>query len=222
MEGGTMANRIKCFFLEPTDLTRVWLRRFQFSSEDHKCPGKLTYHDAKNLLGDWPAIWVAREGRTPVLGSRPEQFESDDPRWPAVCECGYEFTDQDERQVFQHLIYQRADEPNQRYTLRDAPAGAMYYCDWMLLDGKPQWRGPDGHSLCVFVPSSSGPREWTVDGRASNCDRPDDHEHKCWVRHGVVPDITVDKDGNTCRAGAGSIQVPGWHGFLRAGYLVEA
>jgi hypothetical protein len=41
------------------------------------------------------------------------------------------------------------------------------------------------------------------------------------VRHGTPPDVTVDKNGLTCNAGGGSIQVPGWHGFLRNGELVE-
>jgi hypothetical protein len=65
-------------------------------------------------------------------------------------------------------------------------------------------------------------RDWAIDGRATNCTRPDDHEHQCWVKHGEPPNITVDKDGNTCGAGAGSIQIGDWHGFLRDGMLVES
>jgi hypothetical protein len=72
-------------------------------------------------------------------------------------------------------------------------------------------RCPDGH-------------DWCVDSEASNCTRKNE-EHHCWVRHGYPPEcnVTVDKnDPNTCHAGAGSIQTPGWHGFLRDGILVEA
>lgn len=60
-----------------------------------------------------------------------------------------------------------------------------------------------------------------IDGRASNCTMPDDNVHKCWVRHGRPEDGTlhVDKNGNTCAAGAGSIATPNFHGFLHNGDL---
>jgi hypothetical protein len=61
---------------------------------------------------------------------------------------------------------------------------------------------------------------WDIDGRASNCTLPTDKAHRCWVRHGVPPHITVDKNGLTCSAGAGSILSDGYHGFLREGRLV--
>lgn len=49
----------------------------------------------------------------------------------------------------------------------------------------------------------------------------DARPHKCWVRHGTPPRVTVDKDGLTCGAGAGSIAVPGYHGHLQNGYLTD-
>jgi hypothetical protein len=58
--------------------------------------------------------------------------------------------------------------------------------------------------------------------RASNCTMPNDMLHRCWVRHGNPPMITVDKNGPTCGAGAGSILSGNWHGFLRNGELVTA
>ena len=50
----------------------------------------------------------------------------------------------------------------------------------------------------------------------------DARPHKCWVRHGDPRTgiVTVDKNGVTCGAGAGSIATRGWHGFLREGMLV--
>jgi hypothetical protein len=60
--------------------------------------------------------------------------------------------------------------------------------------------------------------EWMIDGQASNCTRPNE-DHFCWVRTGEPPNVTVGKDGNTCAAGAGSIQARDYHGFLRNGYL---
>jgi hypothetical protein len=75
-----------------------------------------------------------------------------------------------------------------------------------------------GPQLTVILPDF---HPWTIDGRASNCGKPADFEHRCWIRHGEPPAITVDKQGLTCEAGAGSIQTGSWHGYLRDGQLVE-
>jgi hypothetical protein len=51
----------------------------------------------------------------------------------------------------------------------------------------------------------------------------DDRTHRCWVRHGTYGErLTVDKNGPTCGAGAGSFFMGAnneWHGFLRNGVL---
>ena len=136
--------------------------------------------------------------------------------------CDYEFSHRrDPFQVTQDLIYTRLDT-GEMVTLRDAPVGAMWYCDWMCSEGSNRWRGPDGHSLCVRIPGDGGHYDWMVDGRCNNCTMPGDDVHRCWVRTGEPPNITVGKGskGQSCAAGAGSIQVPGWHGFLRNGMLV--
>jgi hypothetical protein len=80
------------------------------------------------------------------------------------------------------------------------------------------WRGSDGIALMVRCPNGS---DWHVDGRASNCTLPDDRVHKCWVRHGDPRGcrVTVDKNGNTCAAGGGSIIAGDYHGFLVDGVL---
>lgn len=51
----------------------------------------------------------------------------------------------------------------------------------------------------------------------------DNGAHRCWVRHGDPRTgiISVDKAGNTCGAGQGSIMIGGWHGHLKDGYLIE-
>ena len=72
-----------------------------------------------------------------------------------------------------------------------------------------------GH-LLVVCPSG---QSWDIDSRASNCTMPDDRTHRCWVRHGEPPNLTVDKAGKTCAAGAGSIIAGSYHGFLRNGEL---
>jgi hypothetical protein len=115
-------------------------------------------------------------------------------------------------------LYRRVDT-GELMTLSEAPVGAMWFADWY------RRRGPDGHYLIVRTPPG---HDWAVDSRCSNCDKPTDEEHRCWVRHGAPPDVNVDKDGLTCGAGAGSLGVWNsnrtayvWHGFLRNGFLVE-
>jgi len=78
--------------------------------------------------------------------------------------------------------------------------------------------GPDGRTLIVRCPDG---HDWIIDSRASNCTKKDDNAHWCWVRHGKPEDGTlhVDKNGNTCAAGAGSIDTGKWHGFLHNGEL---
>ena len=107
---------------------------------------------------------------------------------------------------------------------KDKPQpGDMYWASWYHQDGRcvlGKWdncNDPRGH-LMVVLPNG---HTWDIDGRASNCDMKDERTHRCWVRHGEPPNITVDKGGHTCHAGAGSIIGGEWHGFLRNGVLEE-
>jgi hypothetical protein len=193
---------VKCFFVTPIGVERVKLRRFVWS-EHAKCSGSFGYH---NALSDEVAR-VAAGVQAPGL----ELFPANDPRWPSLCSCGYQFDDKDERQVFPEQVYVR-DGSVKEYFLRDNIPGMMYDAVW-LHDHK-EWCGPDGKSLHVVCPDG---HTWCIDSRANNCTMPKDNEHKCWVRHGDPPLLTVDKRGVTCRAGAGSIQTPKYHGFLRGG-----
>ena len=103
--------------------------------------------------------------------------------------------------------------------------------DWNKAPGAmwDQWwyedfrKGPDGLHLAVICPDGG---HWDIDGSASNCTWEEDtgkpdysqREHHCWIRHGTPPMLTVDKNGKTCRAGAGSIgSRNGYHGFLQNG-----
>lgn len=81
----------------------------------------------------------------------------------------------------------------------------------------PSFTFTDGPHLCVMTPGG----RWNIDSRASNCGLPYDLEHRCWVRHGEPPNVTVDKNGLTCTAGGGSIQAGPYHGFLRDGSLTD-
>jgi hypothetical protein len=231
-----------CFLIEPSGRQKILLRRY-VSSDQGKCPGLFGYHNAETPVGE------AAEKKRPdgLVDSIPVSFYADDPRWPARCGCGYEFKLADEFQVFTETIYRRADT-GEEMILRTAPPGAMWNAWWMR--DCAQWVGPDGQALMVKMP---GGHEWHIDGPASNCDslckkcgKPsyahnqpsplpdqpnlancpgyeDAHPHKCWVRTGVAPQLTVGKGapGESCGAGAGSIVVPGWHGFLRNGVLEQ-
>ena len=96
---------------------------------------------------------------------------------------------------------------------RQLPPGTMYWSSWHT---GCSWDNCDGQHLHVVLPNG---HHWDVDGRASNCTLPQDRTHRCWIRHGEPPLITVDKSGHTCNAGAGSILSGDYHGFLRGGEL---
>src|SRR5260370_33790308 len=110
------------------------------------------------------------------------------------------------------------------YNIRHAPPGAMYW--WNLQEttrptGPDDWDHPnlrrpspdakrqpsdifaDGPHLVVVLPNG---HPWNIDSRASNCSMPWDYAHRCWVRHGEPPGITVDKAALTCTAGGGSTE----------------
>ncbi len=193
---------IPCFLLTKTETQRVWLRRY--SQFDRQCPGAMSYHDSLFLLGDFPED-------SPI----PDTPPPDDERWPKACACGYQFTSGDIYQVFTLHLFRREDN-GQMTTIRESPPGAMWLADWF--PQKFEWEN-GGDSPCLIVKTPGG--DWNVDSRASNCTMKDDRKHRCWIRHGDPPKVTVDKNGFTCQAGAGSIQAGNWHGFLRNGELVN-
>lgn len=100
---------------------------------------------------------------------------------------------------------------------RKLPAGALY-----VIDPERKYnysRGHDGDAIACVLPTGD---HWHIDSFANNCTMPNDKQHRCWVRHGSKPGaIHVDKQGLTCQAGAGSIAVPGFHGFLHNGELYD-
>lgn len=123
-------------------------------------------------------------------------------------------------------VWVRKDTGERRNRVREFPPGALYFADWedfgrtdaqgrrlYGLDWDNQLEPP----LHVVTPSGA----WNIDSRASNCTMKHDRQHRCWVRHGVPPAIHVDKSGHTCAAGAGSIALPRYHGFLHNGMLTR-
>jgi hypothetical protein len=205
-----MNTRVKTFLLEPTGKIRRYMRRYCTGSECGEIGGH-GYHQARVLIDEVP------ENTDPIADSVDEghagPFALDDPRWPTVCGCGYRFLDTDRKQYFPEDVYRRADT-GEELILRDATPGAMWYNKHY--SKYPSMCGPDARALSVKLPNG---RDWHIDGQCSNCTMPNDLTHKCWIRHGVPPEVTVDKNGHTCQAGAGSILAGDYHGFLRGGYL---
>lgn len=194
----------ECFMIEPTNLFEESLRRFVFSSAAHsKCPHFHGYHNASVVIG--------QQERSERFGYGADDFDHTSPLWPKACACGYVFHDDDEWQHNLENLF-RDTRDGSLYLLRDAPPGAMYYA-WWLNDTFP---GPDGQCLAVILPNK---REWLIDSVASNCTMPEDKVHRCWVREGTPPKVTVSKNGLTCGAGAGSILAGDYHGFLQNGFL---
>ena len=202
---------IKCFMLEEIGKIKRYLRHSHaFHANNVVCTAPYRYMNGMTFLDiiDHPV--------KTYIGVQNVDVPFDDPRWVKKCDCGHVFTMDDVSVIHVESLYKRSDT-GEITTLRDAPVGAMWD-QWWMHEFK-RFCGLDGLSFVVKCPPDG--REWCIDSVANNCTKPTDFVHKCWVRHGVPPNLTVDKDGETCAAGAGSILLPKWHGFLRNGYLVS-
>jgi hypothetical protein len=192
--------------IEPTSTVRLYLRRYK---ADSTCDASgYDYHNAQQ-----PFLDMERPEGEPEL-SRPFHGELDPLLWPRACACGYVFTPADPRQLNEERLYVRTAS-SETFTLADAPPGAIYRAPWM--EDTPAWTGVDGHCLVVVLPNGN---PWMIDGPANNCTNLEDFlsgGHKCWIRHNAAPVLTVDKNGRTCAAGAGSIKSGNCHCFLIGG-----
>lgn len=184
------------FFVEMTDQYRF---HWQWWCED--CKRSERVEKGRGLLSDGPGYPSPAPERIPCSTcGRPIQFSSSG----------------------SSPIYRRSG--GEEIADDKLPPGACYASpDGAFVRNAPGYHrfGPDGRALTVVCPNGM---HWEIDGRASNCTMPDDPEHYCWVRHGRPEDGTlhVDKNGKTCGAGAGSIQMGGYHGFLHNGQLTAA
>lgn len=200
-----MGSRIRCFWLEPTDRVRVYLRRYA-SKEEGAPPctemaGENGYHQAMVFIEERPVLW-GRGGEGNRRYMQEQKHPLDDTRWPKACGCGYAFHPRVPFQVFQRQIYRRQDTA-ELLELEQAPAGAMWDAWWIaegrLYTGPGSMIGPDGRSLMVRTPGA----EWCVDQPAKN--------GPGWTRTGAVPDVTATP----------SIVAGDYHGHLRNGWLEE-
>ncbi|MNS44975.1 hypothetical protein D3C72_774330 [compost metagenome] len=166
--------------------------------------------------------------------------------WPTTCSrCGattpIEQIPWDGRLIYRARVW---DTPT-----GEIRPGDLYYeaCGAARGHACANWADCDGHHLIAVLPAATGKgpgHHWDLAGRASNCDRPADRHHRCWIHQGEPgPGLHVDKGERimaqarelgaiaptdlsrypgTCNAGAGSIIAPdGWHGFLHDGLLLR-
>jgi len=140
-------------------------------------------------------------------------------QWPTMCgDCG--------QLVPKESLPTKADEPGLKVSYQvfdrrlydtasgDPEPGDVFWREQQHDPGKcPYWDNCDGKHLHGILPNG---HDWDIDSRARNCDMQEDRQHRCWVRHGRPEDgdVHVDKSGVTCHAGAGYIQVEGYHGHL--------
>lgn len=116
----------------------------------------------------------------------------------------------------------RSMKTGDRKTLQQLPAGALLVVGRAADPEQYYSLGNDGLAVMCVLPRLD---RWLIDSRASNCTKPEDGAHRCWVRHGTFGEkIHVDKVGNTCAAGAGSVfshfkRPDQWHGYLHDGCL---
>lgn len=202
--------RIKVFFCEPTDQVVFDLRVYESGEGVPPCSLSHGYHNAhsERLGQETEAV----DSQRPVNGD-PKPYDGD-PRWPAACGCGFAFTENAKRMVWRQRLIRRTDTGEVFEGYRSLPPGAVWSAPWMA----DLWFGDDGRCLVCKLPDG---HDWIIDSQANNCTLPNDAAHRCWVRHGRPEDGTlhVDKNGQTCSAGAGSIATPKWHGFLHGGEL---
>lgn len=199
---------IKCFLIESAELYRLTFRRYgKYGKPENVCKGPYGTHDAQIFWGhvatdtydfDNERIWI-RDLKD---------------RFPVKCEtCNYEFAPDDEYQIFKRRLYHRVDKKHSNlFSLEESEVGAIWRAEWY----EDNYKGADGKCYVVKTPGG----DWIIDSVASNCTMPDDKIHKCWVREGEAPNFTVGKTGYTCAAGAGSILINNYHGFLHGGELV--
>ena len=193
---------LKARFIEQNG-TKAWLRVY-WGDDCPSCGGRGStgYHNAEIFLAETDEIadWE--------LGGEPSDYP--DERWPKKCDhCDATPPADAKRQVFRKRRYNTDSGLPEK--------GDLYFIDHY---GRREGGGCvfhdncDGRHLFAILPNG---HEWDIDGRASNCTMPKDRVHRCWVRTGEPPNITVGKGGNTCKAGAGSIAAGDYHGFLRNG-----
>lgn len=186
-----MGSVIDCFLLEPANEVKESLRRFVFSKDNSTCKSDVSYHNAEVDIGVLP--WAED-----YHGRGDDDFDHEDPRWPKSCSCGYVFKPDDPWQHNLTRLWVRKDT-GQKWTLGDAPPGAMWYADWLEGVEAYKKKSPDGGILILKTPGG----DWNIDAKSSNGNG--------WTRTGVPPKVTANP----------SILADKYHGWLTNGKLIE-
>lgn len=199
--------------------TRVSLRVY-WGDDCSNCGGSGSkgYHNAHTKLYDSPEKMngIDPEGNITYnsFGGKVEDYPAE--QFPIKCDhCDASVPTDANRQVFNERLY---DTPSGKLE-----PGCLYWAHWY--PENMYWDNHKGHMLFAVLP---GGGHWNIDSRASNCAKPDDRNHRCWIRHGEPPNIHVDCLGPWCGAGGGSIAYghPGeksyYHGFLQNGHFTDS
>jgi hypothetical protein len=209
-----MGSRIQCFLIEQANLVCYDISVFDYS--ENSCVGGRCH----SAMVTFPSVEFPADQEVPAS---PYSLHDESLPWPVRCECGKEFQ-QPRRSSGTHRYWRRADTGEHQWRIGLFGPGAMWFASWFHggeIDGKllygMDWDNAFEPPLIIMTPGG----EWNVDSRASNCSRKEDRTHRCWVRHGTPPQLTVDKNGDTCAAGGGSIQAGSYHGVLADGILVQ-
>lgn len=176
------------------------------------------------MLGEYTVSWdgpcgdsslhIARHDMGPMTKC-PDLNAPEAEGWPGVCE-----------RCSAAIPWDYVRKSSGLKTIWDTPSGELepgclyyehrgdydHYCSG-------RWTNCDQRHLYGILPNG---HHWDIDSRARNCGSPEDSTHRCWVRHGEPPMVHVDKDGETCSAGAGSILSGDYHGFLHHGQFTGA
>jgi hypothetical protein len=218
-------------FMKPVG-TRAWLRVY-WGNDD--CPnsygkGHPGIHNAKVFIGESQTLNDWNFGGN--ISDYPDE------RWPTKCEhcpaiivpvpdelcscgCGEMRPPKNApmRSIHHRIVYEAQD--GTRAVRDELQPGDMYWADWYGCNGAciHGWTNCDGKHLILTIPygqDKASTFPWDINGRASNCTKPNDTTHRCWVKHGnhEANELTVNKAGATCDAGGGSIQVTGYHGVV--------
>lgn len=219
----------RCFWLEPTGMVELSLRRFTYglSKGEEARPGHRVCRaqplrddgyrqgcDASVKLGiEIPIRFEkAKPGGFRTIREVPvkDRPKASDRRWPKACSsCGEPFKRGDTRQVNQAEVYVRSDD-GEEVAFRGygdrSMAGALYHAwwreGWISKDAQGNERGytgPDGICLVAVCPNGMA---WEVDGPATGGGG--------WTRTG-------DPRKPETLSVTPSIVAGDYHGYLQAG-----
>lgn len=204
--------------------TRAWLRIYW--GED--CPsqfgsGGVGCHNAQHHILDSDKLEAWDLGGD--MAAYPAEM------WPTVCDhCGAAVPTGELSQVAKgasygnrHILRKRLYETPEGTPIIEGEMqpGDCFYATWLHDNDRCfYWTDCTTPHLTVILPPDHHP--WDTSGRANNCTKPNDDRHRCWVVHGDPSKgeiVTVDKNGVTCEAGAGSIATPHYHAMLQGSVL---